>query len=238
MRKILLDCFNCPARSRGLFRHLRENEIGEINEKKCVSLYAKNQYIFLERQKPSGVYCIHSGRVKIVKQIDSGKEFIVRHSESGDLLGYRALLSRDVYNACGQAMDDCILCFIEVKDFEKLLQENEKFARALLEKLAFELGVAEERLRDVSLHPARSRLARYFLQALEELPSEAPAEIPFYFSRKDLAGLLGMTQQTLIRILTEWKKHNIVQFNDRTCTIFQPDILRKELSTVKMKKRI
>ncbi|MFN4182076.1 MAG: Crp/Fnr family transcriptional regulator [bacterium] len=217
---------------------MTKEQLEYVQARKSTSFYEKNQYIFLENQQPSGVYCVYSGSVKIIKQIDTGKEFIVRHSGPGSLVGYRSVLSRNRYNACGQAMEDSILCFIEAQDFEKLVEENPAFTRSLLQRLAQELGVAEERLRDISLHPARARLAQFFLQLLEQSPKKSTRKIPLPYNKKDIAAFLGMTQQTLIRILAEWKKNNILFLHNNTCDIRKLDALKKEIHTVKARKRV
>ncbi|MHA2610267.1 MAG: Crp/Fnr family transcriptional regulator [bacterium JZ-2024 1] len=238
MKKISTNCLTCPHSKNGEFKYLTREQLEYIQQRKTSSFYEKNQYIFLENQQPSGVYCVYSGSVKIIKQIDTGKEFIVRHSRPGELVGYRSVLSRNRYNACGQAMEDSILCFIEAQDFEKLVEENPSFTRSLLQRLAYELGVAEERLRDISLHPARARLAQFFLRCLEQSPTKSTKKIPVPYNKKDIAAFLGMTQQTLIRILAEWKKNNILTLNNNTCEIHKIDALKREIQTVKARKRI
>jgi len=64
--------------------------------------YKRGQIIFSEGGFSYGLHCINLGKIKIYQLGDEGKEQIVRLAREGDVLGYRALLSANRYNATAE----------------------------------------------------------------------------------------------------------------------------------------
>ena len=73
-----------------------------MNKKFAIPI-KKDRVLFNEGAYPFGVYCINEGKIKLSHQGDDGKEQIIRLLKSGDVLGYRALLSGDRYGASAVA---------------------------------------------------------------------------------------------------------------------------------------
>ena len=88
-----VDCNICKSKNFSVFCTLNTAEVAHFNDHKSCIVYRKGQYIFHENGYPLGVYCINSGKVKIVRTGNDGKDQIVRMAKNGDILGYRSLLS-------------------------------------------------------------------------------------------------------------------------------------------------
>jgi CRP-like cAMP-binding protein len=77
----------------------------------------KGQNIFYEGTRPTGLYCMNAGKVKVFKNNVQGKEFIIYIAKPGDFLGYRALLSEEFYQATATVLEDAKICFIPKEIF-------------------------------------------------------------------------------------------------------------------------
>src|SRR3974390_3257678 len=88
-------CEKCENLASSIFCSLGRSEISTLSDAKSFNLYRKGQVIFYEGNQPQGIYCLNSGKVKIHKLGDDGKEQIVRLAKKGSIIGYRALLSGD-----------------------------------------------------------------------------------------------------------------------------------------------
>ena len=77
---------------------------------------------------------------------DNGREQIVRFGKSGDIMGYRALLSADKYSCSGIALEDTDVCFIPKDVFMNLLQTDSNLAFEMLKLLGNDLRKAEHRI--------------------------------------------------------------------------------------------
>jgi CRP-like cAMP-binding protein len=118
------SCQQCAQRFNSVFCKAREEHVELINDKKVCNIYKKGQLLFNEGAYPFGVFCINDGKVKLSHQGDNGKEQIIRLLKSGDVLGYRALLSGDRYSASAMALEDTQVCFIPKDIFVNVLQHD------------------------------------------------------------------------------------------------------------------
>src|SRR5690606_40527789 len=70
----------------------------------------------------SDLYYLDKGTAKMFKLGFNGKEQILRFTKTGDIIGYRSILSKQPYGASATAMEDTEVCFIPEKFFIKVLE--------------------------------------------------------------------------------------------------------------------
>lgn len=165
--------------------------------------YHKGNIIFYEGNRPFGMYFLCSGRVKIIKTDSGFHSSIPRVKEGPDLLGERAFLANGLYLASGEAMEDCRICFLDGALFEKYFLEIPRVCRALLARVAEELGRAEEHLLDLGFKTVRGRLAKYMVE--KTTGDGALQVVKFPETRGDLAKILGTSPEVLCRLLAEFR---------------------------------
>lgn len=173
--------------------------------------FKKGQVIFNEGGHPLGIFCVNDGKVKIERSGMDGKEQIVRMAKGGDVLGYRALLSSERYNASAVALDDTDVCFIPRDPFFNVLKTNPRLSLDIIKMLSTELRKAEESITDLAQKPVRERMAEALLFLKETYGFEEDgATLNVVLSREDIANLVGTATETAIRLLSEFKKDGIV----------------------------
>lgn len=160
-----------------------------------------------------GMFCINQGKIKLSHSGQDGKEQIVRMAKEGDVLGYRALLSNERYNATAVALDDTEVCFIPKDAFFTVLKTNLNLSLEIIKMLALELRWAEQTITGLAQKPVRERMAEALLFLKETYGFEADeATINVTLSREDIANLVGTATETAIRLLSEFKHDKIVEF--------------------------
>lgn len=206
------DCATCGARHKSIFCHLELEELAAFDTTKSCMSYKKGQVIFNEGGHPLGLFCINDGKVKIEHSGQDGKEQIVRMAKGGDVLGYRALLSNERYNASAVALDDTDVCFIPRDSFFGVLKSNPGLSLEIIKMLSTELRKAEQSITDLAQKPVRERMAEALLFLKETYGlDEDNATISIVLSREDIANLVGTATETAIRLLSEFKKDAIVE---------------------------
>ncbi len=202
------------------------DELDLISVGKTCQTYQKGQLIFREGSRPSGLHCVHQGKIKIAKVGGDGKEQITRLAKPGDVLGYRALMAETAYSASAVALDDCIVCFVPKVDFLRTIEVNPQFANGLMKLLSRALGEAEERLLHLAYKPVRERLAEALLLLQRTYQKEEdPMPFAIAISREDLAALIGTAKETTIRLLTEFKEEGILTTKGSHITLLKPERL-------------
>src|SRR5690606_13285972 len=84
----------------------------EFNESKHSIFVKKGQYIYLAGSRPQGVYCIHEGKIKIVKSGSEGKDQIIQLAKNGDIIGLNGFFIEQEYSDFAVALEDSQLCHI------------------------------------------------------------------------------------------------------------------------------
>ncbi len=220
------DCRHCDARTKSIFCHLHHGELEEFNEMKSCVIFRKGQLIFGEGAHPLGLYCVNAGKIKIAHSGPDGKEQIVRMARGGDVLGYRALLTAERYNASAVALDDSEICFIPRDTFFHVLKSNNGLSYEIIKMLSNELRKAEQMITDLAQKPVRERMAEALLFLKETYGFEPDgATINVTLSREDIANLVGTATETAIRLLSEFRQDKIVESAGKKIRILDMDKL-------------
>ena len=125
-------CQSCQFKESSLFKQCHLQELEELNESKCFNSYKKGQVIFHEGNRPLGIFCVFSGKVKVSRMGSDGKEQIIRLAKKWDTLGYRSLIDNTKYTASAIALDETEVCFIPATEFNKLIDESVKVSTDLM----------------------------------------------------------------------------------------------------------
>jgi len=222
------SCQSCVARLNNVFCTLTDDQAHDMSIDKSSSFYKKGQLIFFEGNRPSGLYCINKGKVKVYQIGTQGKEQIVRLAKEGDILGYRALISGETYNASATAIEDSILCYISRRTFFDLLQENSELSSRVMQILSHDLKSAETRITALAQKPVRERLAETILTLKEFYGVEQDGvTINATLTREDIANIVGTATETAIRLLSEFKNERLIDLVGKKIKIVNRDKLVK-----------
>lgn len=221
------NCQDCTSRGKGLLCSLSQSNLKEIDEHKSIRRYKRGEVIFYEGKPVSGMYCLFTGRVKLVKSTPSGRQHIVRIAGPGDLLGYRSLVSEEPYHATAEAMQDCDICCIDTQTFLEMLSRDPLLAKNLLAKLAKELRGAEDHATSLAYRSVRERMAELLLILKASYGEEdtSGTRLDIQLSRAELADMIGVTQETAIRLVSDFKKEGLISVQGRNLTINDPATL-------------
>lgn len=207
------ECALCQTHPNSLFSILTDEERDFVNKVKTATRYKKGQVLFHEGTRPLGVFCIGSGRVKVYRIGIDGKEQIIKIGSVGDLLGYKALISNHHYILSGEALEDCMVCFIPKDDFLMLLKPGSNFYMSLLKAVCEEHGIIASKITEMAQMSVRQRLALSLLMLNETYGVELEESdgVHINLSREDLANIVGTATESLIRLLNEFKKEGLIQ---------------------------
>ena len=222
-KRIEVDCEHCAVKENSLFGHLCSQSLSGLGRNKTCTLYKKNQVIFHEGTRPLGVFCINSGKVKIYKTGAEGKDQIIKILKSGDLMGYRAMLSEDQYPVSAETLEESSLCFIPKKDFIEVLNGDSEFTRTIIKSMSQDLGDMADSLTNLAQKPVRERLAGALLMLQDTYGLDAhdngPVEINL--TREDMANIVGTATETLIRLLHDFKEEKLIETQGRKIRVLE-----------------
>lgn len=225
---VIPQCENCSSKPLSVFNELPSDELNEISTSKGCNYYRKGQTIFFEGNNSHGIYCVHKGKIKMHKLGYDGKEQIIRFAKDGDILGYRALLSGENYSLSATVLEDSSVCYIPKNSLIELISKDPKFAIKVMELTCREMGKATHAITNLAQKPVRERLAEVLLILKQTFGERSDGSIDIALSREEIASLVGTATESCIRILSEFKRDELVKLEGKKITILQHNKLMQE----------
>lgn len=223
-----VNCNFCNVKDDSIFSVLKQEELDELQNNRSHIIFDAGELIFKERQRPSGIYILLEGKVKISKYGFEGKEHIVRFSRKGDILGYRALLGDESYSCSAIAITETQLCFLPKETLNNILQKNTELAFAFLKWLANDLRIAEEKSIRIAQKPVRERIAESLLLLVDVYGYEQDkTTINISMKRDELAGISGTTRETTTRVLSDFSSEGYIDIEKRKIRVKDINGLQK-----------
>ncbi len=181
--------------------------------------YRKNQPIFTEGTLPSGIFYLQSGKVKKYKMDNDGREQIIYIYNEGEFFGYSSVLSENTYGDTAVAIENSIISFITIKDFNEILRDSSSFSRLLLKNLSHEFSVLANLIAVLSQRTVRERVALNLLILHDKYKVEDMKNTNILLSRSDLANMAGTVVETLARVLHDFKHDKLISTDGRKIQI-------------------
>jgi CRP-like cAMP-binding protein len=221
------ECKDCMMACKRIFSALSVEELNRMTFDKNCNLYKKGSTIFHEGNRIHHFYCIYSGIVKMYKTGIEGKDQIVAFAKSGDIIGYRSILSRETACTTAKAIEDVVLCAIPAENMFDLIENNTKFSIDLMQMACKELGEANQFLTDIAQKSVRERLAEVLIKLKDLFSVEEDGFLKISLTREELASLVGTATESVIRLLSEFKADKYIELNGRKIRILNEERLRK-----------
>jgi CRP-like cAMP-binding protein len=178
--------------------------------------YRKNEAVFTEGTLPRGIFYVRDGKVKKYKVDNDGREQIIYIYNSGEFFGYSAILSEEPYGDTTVAIENSLISFISNDDFITILNNSVVFSRLLLKSLSHEFSVMANLMAVLSQRTVRERVALSLLILHDKYKTSDTEKIVYIMlSRADLANMAGTANETLARVLHDFKDDNLIWMEGR-----------------------
>ncbi len=210
------------------FNDLSEREKELLAENHSLISLKKGEMIFHEGSKPSGVYCLACGKVKVFKEGIGGREQIIRMVRPQGLIGFAAFISSTDYSASAVALEESNICRFDKISFMKLIRRNPDLSMKLMRMMALELSFSNWRTVSLTQKHIRGRLAESLLVLRDTYGLENDGRtIRAYVSREDLACFSNMTTSNAIRTLSMFASEEVIALDGKKISIVDPKKLEK-----------
>jgi CRP-like cAMP-binding protein len=213
----------CP-----LFKNLNEEILREINKVRKHRILKKGDFLFTEGEKPEGIFCIHEGHVKTFKNGSDGKEQIINLTKAGDLVGWQHIMCDDLYSASAVALDKVSTSHFPNESFIEIIKKN-CLSVELTRYLCDYALMLEGKILELSQKSVRERLATNILMLREKFGAQYGNHIliTIPLSRGDFANLIATNTETVIKLLSEFRKEGHIDFIDKKILILNLNALKK-----------
>lgn len=168
-------------------------------------LYARNEEIFAEGDPADCWFKVVSGAVRVCRLLPDGRRHIAEFHFAGDCFGFDSLPER-LFSA--EAVADAVIMRFPRRATERLTDDSPKLARHLREMTLRDLANAQIRLLVLGRMSAPERVATFLIDMSDRRDAGRALDLPM--SRADIADYLGLTIETVCRVLSAFKRDRII----------------------------
>jgi CRP-like cAMP-binding protein len=220
-------CDQCIVRELSSLKSLTKDELLEISNCKTSRIIKKGEFIFEEGDNLKGVYCVKDGVCKLTKKSPNGNDQTVRLVKKGELLGQRSLISDESTNLSAIAIEEMQVCFIPKTKVLDFITENNKFSVDVMKTAFGDLKETRNLLVNMAQKTVKERLAYTLLYFEDTFGINEDKSLKIQLSREDIASIIGTATESCIRLLSEFKKLQLISLDGKFITINDRNGLKK-----------
>ncbi|WP_150272704.1 Crp/Fnr family transcriptional regulator [Paenibacillus tepidiphilus] len=194
--------------------------------------YTKGEAIFSPGHSSANLWIVHRGSVKISRFSPAGKEQIVRILSPGDFTGELSLFSHAILTNTAEALEPTEICLIQGKVISDLMLRNPQIAIKFLEKYTERIEMAEDKLEQLTLYDVEQRIAKVLMEMLHDQQNDHLQDnvLILPVSKKDLAVMIGTTQESLSRKLALFQERGWIKLTGQRQIIIVDQTSLKQLN--------
>jgi CRP-like cAMP-binding protein len=198
-----------------IFKTLVPDELESLSQSMVCTAFKRGSVIYEEGSRINGSYIVAEGILKIYKTGFDGKEQIIRFAKTGDLIGFRSVVSEELACTTARTIEDVVLCYFPGDVLTGLIKGSPDFAMALMRLTCRELGESNKFLTDIAQKTVRERLAEVLLLLMDTFDLDEEHTINISLTREELANMVGTATESVIRLLSEFKAKKLIEINGR-----------------------
>lgn len=206
-----------------LFHGLRDSQLALLVDDLRLREFARDEIIFRQGDESSEIYIILKGRIRIYKISPGGAETSIDIFSPHDVLGELAALDEESRSATAKTISPVSLLVMPrtqlMYHLTTIPELGVALARVLSQKLRWTAGFAES----VAQYDAAGRLLHIILRYNERygrpIEDGKVYELDLAMSQSDLATMVGARREWVNRIIGEWRRRNLLDFDRGLITI-------------------
>jgi CRP/FNR family transcriptional regulator len=194
-------CELCGIRPLSICGALENDELQQLEELAYRCCVESRATLFTQEQPAEFVYSLTGGTVRLYKLLPDGRRQIVGFALPGDFLG---LALADRYGFSADAIERVTACRFSRQTFSDFVDSKPHLLRRLHEFASHELSLAHDQMVILGRRNAAERIASFligFRDRWSRISSQPSVYIPLPMSRQDIADFLGLTIETVSRIV-------------------------------------
>ena len=176
--------------------------------------FSRNQEIYAQGDAIGFWYKVIAGTVRITKLRSDGRRHIAEFCFSGDAFGLDGAEEREF---AAEAVEDATVMRYPRSATEKLIDANPAVARLIRDMSLKTLAAAQGRLALFGRMTACERVVSFLLELSERNDDEKHVEL--VMSRCDIADYLGLTVETVCRVLSDLKRRGVIEVSPQSITL-------------------
>lgn len=216
-------CIDCSFRS-SVFQLLSHEQLEKLTCSKTFLLVPKGAVIAQQGDEIKSFIFLRVGLAKLVRITPDGRQQIVGIATPRDFVGLLSLFSSKVYKYSIIAIEDSEICSVNYQMVEELILSNGQFALSFLEMISRVSDLMISMRLDLEQRQLRGRVAFILCYFANEVYNSAKFNLPI--SRREIADLIDMRVENVVRILSELRRDRVISIEGTTFDVLDKEKLK------------
>ncbi len=194
-----------------IFREATDEDLDKLALHLIERSFPKDAIIVDEGLAGDYMYVIRSGRVKVTKASDDGREQILNLFRAGDFFGEMSLLDNQPRSASVSTLEPTRLLALSRRDFLELLKSSSTLALCVIQELTRRLRDTGEQASSISFQKVQQRTRGLFERIARDEGGADHSRITPILTHQQIADMIGTSRETVTRAVKRLKEDGWLQ---------------------------
>jgi CRP-like cAMP-binding protein len=211
-----------------MFADLTSENLETVADVCSLRSLEKGEMLFREGDKAEGFYVLQTGAISVFTLTPDGREQIICVFRPPESFAEVTLATLETYPANGIALENSQVIVVQRAGFRDLIHRQPELSLHMLASMSLHLKHLVQTLQDYKGRQIEGRLADWLLR---NVPAGAASfELPV--TKKNLAGQLGVTSETLSRTFARFRDEGLIRVEGPHVHLLDPAGLRGYIDAV------
>ena len=222
--KLCNGCDDCNQKA-PMFQVLSEEELRILNKDRYSVRFHEGEVILKQGTRADYLISVVEGFAKTCIEGHNERNLILDYIKPWRMVGGPAAHVGDKHRYSVIAVQETLVCFIDVKNFTRVLALNGEFSEKVLIHCSGNYLAALERMVGLSQKQMHGRIADALIYLSKEIYKSTV--VGGEISRQDMADYTSMSKDSAIRILKEFERDEIIILDGKRIEILSDERLQE-----------
>ncbi len=224
MQRSAINCQDCGFSQLCLPFSLSEQEMTRLDEiiQRKRPLH-KGDMLFESGNALKSLYAVRTGSFKTFTLTEQGEQQITGFHLPGDVLGFDAI-NTEHHTSFAEALETGMICEIPYPNLETLLGQLPKLRQQMIRLMSQDIQADQKMMLLLNRKTAEQKLATFLIHLAARYGNRGFSNKTFRLTmtRSDIGNYLGLTVETISRLLSKMHKDDIIVVDGKLITLCDP----------------
>lgn len=208
-----------------MFTSLSGSHLKELQRQTIIKQFTKDSIVFYEGDESSCLHILIEGKIKLYKTTPKGTQIQINRMSAPNIIGEYACFEQYPFPASCEFLTDGVMGLLPFEIVYKNLN-NPDFSLEIIKSLTGKVTLLSALVHKETILSSEAKVADLIMQKVSIFQR---------LKNNEIASVLNLTPETFSRILTKFKKEDIITIKNHEVTILNRDALNTIIETNTMK---
>ena len=214
------SCENCHIQEI-FFKSINNDELDEFCGARSEKIIPAGTTFIQQGDKIRSFKYLKEGLIKLHRVNDTGNNQIISFGTPMDFVSIHNIFAEETYSFSVTAIETSIVCIFSIDIIKHLIKTNGKFAKNLISTKSMASNRILSNSLDLISKSMYGKVASVILFFHEKIYFTMGFDLPV--SRKEIAEYTGLSIETVIRVISEFRRDGLIKVYGKRIEIIDKD---------------